>query len=199
MVTEPLSPAQLGEIGWENRQGLSDIPNQFHYYRLTADNRILWGGYDAVYFWGGKVNPELESRPETWAKLSEHFFETFPQLEGLVHPRLGRRHRHLQPLLRVLGPGDGRPRRVRPRLHRSRRGIRPLRRRGDARPARRPPVVATQTEFVRREAAAVPARTVPSSSASRPPAGRSTARTAPANAATCGSAIARPLGLGFDS
>ena len=51
MVTEPLTPAQLESIGWRNRQGLSDIPNQFHYYRLTSDNRILWGGYDAVYYW----------------------------------------------------------------------------------------------------------------------------------------------------
>lgn len=83
MVTEPLSDAQLAELGWAQRQGLSDIPNQFHYYRLTADNRILWGGYDAVYFWGGKVSSELESRPESWAKLSRHFFETFPQLEDV--------------------------------------------------------------------------------------------------------------------
>jgi glycine/D-amino acid oxidase-like deaminating enzyme len=83
LTTEPLTPQQLESIGWKNRQGLSDISNQFHYYRLTADNRILWGGYDAVYFFGGKVNAELESRPETWAKLSQHFFETFPQLEGV--------------------------------------------------------------------------------------------------------------------
>ena len=83
LTTEPLTPAQLDSLGWKNRQGLSDISNQFHYYRLTADNRILWGGYDAVYFFGGKMNTELESRPETWAKLSRHFFETFPQLEGV--------------------------------------------------------------------------------------------------------------------
>ena len=83
MVTEPLSQAQLADIGWSNRQGLSDLANQFHYYRLTEDNRILWGGYDVIYYWGGKVSTELESRPETWAKLSKHFFTTFPQLEGL--------------------------------------------------------------------------------------------------------------------
>lgn len=83
MVTEPLSPAQLESIGWKKRQGISDIPNQFHYYRLTEDNRILWGGYDAVYYFRGKMNIELESRPESWAKLSQHFFETFPQLEGV--------------------------------------------------------------------------------------------------------------------
>lgn len=83
MVTEPLTDEQLASIGWARRQGLSDLANQFHYYRLTADNRILWGGYDAVYYWGGKVSAELESRPETWAKLSRHFFETFPQLDGV--------------------------------------------------------------------------------------------------------------------
>ena len=83
LVTEPLTPAQLASIGWENRQGVSDIPNQFHYYRLTADNRILWGGYDAMYYFRGKMNTELESRPESWALLSQHFFQTFPQLEGV--------------------------------------------------------------------------------------------------------------------
>lgn len=83
MVTEPLTAEQLASIGWGNRQGLSDIPNQFHYYRLTEDNRVLWGGYDAVYYWRGKVAAELESRPQTWAKLSQHFFETFPQLDGV--------------------------------------------------------------------------------------------------------------------
>jgi glycine/D-amino acid oxidase-like deaminating enzyme len=83
MVTEPLTDEQMASIGWRNRQGLSDLANQFHYYRLTDDNRILWGGYDAVYYWGGKVSSELESRPETWAKLSQHFFETFPQLDGV--------------------------------------------------------------------------------------------------------------------
>jgi glycine/D-amino acid oxidase-like deaminating enzyme len=83
MVTEPLTPSQLESIGWKGRQGLSDIPNQFHYYRLTEDNRILWGGYDTMYYFNNRVRQELESRPESWAKLSKHFFETFPQLEGV--------------------------------------------------------------------------------------------------------------------
>ena len=83
LVTEPLNEHQLASIGWKQRQGLLDISNQFHYYRFTADNRILWGGYDAVYFFGGKMSVDLESRPETWAMLSRHFFETFPQLEGI--------------------------------------------------------------------------------------------------------------------
>jgi len=83
MVTEPLTEAQLASIGWRNRQGLSAIPNQFHSYRLAEDDRILGGGDDAVYYWRGRVASEPESRPATWAKLSTHFFATFPQLQDV--------------------------------------------------------------------------------------------------------------------
>lgn len=83
LVTRPLSPAQLGSIGWRNRQGIGDSANQFHYYRLTADNRILWGGYDAVYYYGSKVAARLDQRPATFAVLARHFNETFPQLDGI--------------------------------------------------------------------------------------------------------------------
>ncbi|MCU1557568.1 MAG: Oxidoreductase [Microbacteriaceae bacterium] len=83
LMTEPLTDAQLASIGWRGRQGVADTANQFHYYRLSADNRILWGGYDAVYHYGGRIRPAYEDRPETFRRLASHFFTTFPQLEGL--------------------------------------------------------------------------------------------------------------------
>jgi glycine/D-amino acid oxidase-like deaminating enzyme len=83
LMTEPLSADQLASIGWKNRQGLGDSANQFHYFRLSADNRILWGGYDAIYPYGGRVRAEYDDRPETYVKLAEHFFTCFPQLAGL--------------------------------------------------------------------------------------------------------------------
>lgn len=83
LMTEPLTADQLASIGWKNRQGLGDSANQFHYFRLSADNRILWGGYDAVYPYGGRVRAEYDDRPETYAKLAGHFFTCFPQLEGV--------------------------------------------------------------------------------------------------------------------
>ncbi|MFT4108270.1 NAD(P)/FAD-dependent oxidoreductase [Propionicimonas sp.] len=83
IVTEPLEAAQLASIGWSNRQGVADLANQFHYYRLTADNRILFGGYDAIYHYGGKVRAGYEERPASYRRLAEHFFATFPQLDGL--------------------------------------------------------------------------------------------------------------------
>ncbi|QDZ15987.1 NAD(P)/FAD-dependent oxidoreductase [Humibacter ginsenosidimutans] len=83
LMTEPLSAEQLDAIGWQGRQGLGDSANQFHYYRLSSDNRILFGGYDAVYHYGGRVRDEYEDRPTSHRRLAEHFFTTFPQLEGL--------------------------------------------------------------------------------------------------------------------
>jgi len=83
LVTEPLSEAQRDAIGWRGRQGISDVANQFHYYRQTADDRILWGGYDAIYAFGGRVSPARDQRPATFQLLAQHFFATFPQLEGL--------------------------------------------------------------------------------------------------------------------
>jgi glycine/D-amino acid oxidase-like deaminating enzyme len=83
LMSEPLSAGQMASIGWRNRQGVGDTANQFHYYRLSQDNRILWGGYDAVYYNGGRIAAGHDQRPETFDKLAAHFFATFPQLEGL--------------------------------------------------------------------------------------------------------------------
>ncbi|MEU2798659.1 FAD-dependent oxidoreductase [Streptomyces sp. NPDC007117] len=83
LMTEPLSAEQLESIGWKGRQGLGDSANQFHYFRLSADNRILWGGYDAIYPYGGRLSADLDQRPETFLKLAEQFFTCFPQLSGL--------------------------------------------------------------------------------------------------------------------
>lgn len=83
LATEPLTAEQLDRIGWRNRQGVGDCANQFHYYRLTADNRVVWGGYDAVYHFGRRVDAVYEDRQQTYRRLAEHFFITFPQLDDI--------------------------------------------------------------------------------------------------------------------
>jgi glycine/D-amino acid oxidase-like deaminating enzyme len=83
LMTEPLDEARLASLGWANRQGVGEETNQFHYYRLTSDNRILWGGYDAIYHFGSRIRPSYEQRSASFEGLSERFFRTFPQLEGL--------------------------------------------------------------------------------------------------------------------
>ena len=86
LVTEPLTPDQRESIGWRRRQGLADANNQFHYLRLTADDRILWGGYDAIHHRGSRVGPELDRRAATFERLEAQFLRTFPQLEGIAFP-----------------------------------------------------------------------------------------------------------------
>lgn len=87
LITEPLAPEQLRAIGWHNRQGLADLDNRFHYYRLATDpaggTRILFGGYDAVYHYGRRMRQDYEQRDATFTRLAAHFFATFPQLEDV--------------------------------------------------------------------------------------------------------------------
>lgn len=83
LATEPLSDAQLESIGWRNRQGLSDMANRFHYFRMTADNRIVFGGGAANYHPGRKVKDEYENNPAAFRSVAGDFLTYFPQLEGI--------------------------------------------------------------------------------------------------------------------
>lgn len=83
LATEPLTAEQLGRIGWAGNQGLTDSGNQFHYYRRTADDRIVWGGYDAIYYFGNRTDAAREQRDASHALLARQFYETFPQLEDV--------------------------------------------------------------------------------------------------------------------
>jgi glycine/D-amino acid oxidase-like deaminating enzyme len=83
LVTEPLTTTQKSDIGWTGQEGISDSGNQFHYYRPTQDGRILWGGYDATYHYRSGFGTKFEQSTNSWPKLADHFFSTFPQLAGL--------------------------------------------------------------------------------------------------------------------
>ncbi len=83
LATEPLTDEQWAALGWAGGEGISDAGNQFHYYRTTADRRVVWGGYDALYYYGSDLRPFRTRRPSTENALAEHFFATFPQLAGV--------------------------------------------------------------------------------------------------------------------
>ena len=118
LMTEPLSAAQRAAIGWANRQGLTDGGNQFHYFRLTADDRILYGGYDAIYHWRNGVGGRARPAPRDVQPARRAPADDVPAARGHpLHAPLGRRDRHLQPLLRVLRHGARGPRELRRRLH----------------------------------------------------------------------------------
>lgn len=83
LATEPLTAEQLAALRWDPSVGVADAGNQFHYYRITPDRRILWGGYDVVYHFGRSIREDHLDRPQTFQRLADHFAATFPQLEGI--------------------------------------------------------------------------------------------------------------------
>ena len=86
LVSEPLTAAQHEAIGWRRRQGVTDGRTFFNYYRLTADNRILWGTSEAAYYPGNRVAPQCDHSPAHYASLRESFRRHFPALAGLEFP-----------------------------------------------------------------------------------------------------------------
>lgn len=83
IMTRPLAAEELAAIGWTGRYGIADSGNQFHYSRKTADNRILWGGFDAVYHLGSRRDDALLNRAESYNRLARHFARAMPALGGV--------------------------------------------------------------------------------------------------------------------
>jgi len=83
LVSEPLTPAQREAIGWWRRQGISDFRTFFNYYRLTDDDRILWGTSEAAYYSGNRVAPACDHSPQHYDALRASFRHHFPALAGL--------------------------------------------------------------------------------------------------------------------
>ena len=84
IATEPLTTDQMESIGWERRQGLGNNANMFHYYRLTHDNRIVWGGgVNVAYYYGSRTRGSVGDSRKRFERNAWDFFQTFPQLEGV--------------------------------------------------------------------------------------------------------------------
>jgi len=81
VVTEPLTPEQLGTIGWRNRQGIEDARNLVHYFRLTADNRLAMGGSAVTLAYGSDMARDLSNR--TFGDLERDVVRIFPGLRGV--------------------------------------------------------------------------------------------------------------------
>jgi glycine/D-amino acid oxidase-like deaminating enzyme len=81
VVTEPLTPQQLGTIGWKNRQGIEDARNLVHYFRLTIDNRLAMGGSDVSLSYGRDLDRDLNVR--VFADLENDVVRLFPGLKGV--------------------------------------------------------------------------------------------------------------------
>jgi glycine/D-amino acid oxidase-like deaminating enzyme len=81
VLTEPLSAAQRAAIGWGHREGVEDFRDLVHYYRLTSDDRIVWGGRDVDLSRGR--NMDKDSNEAIFAQLRSDLVATFPGLAGI--------------------------------------------------------------------------------------------------------------------
>ncbi|WP_462157424.1 NAD(P)/FAD-dependent oxidoreductase [Pseudoalteromonas sp. GB56] len=82
VMTEPLTQAQLDELGWHNRQGIYDTRTQLNYMRLTKDNRVLFGGR-LGYFFDNNTDPEHDKTPEPYLRLVQSMYKTLPALRDV--------------------------------------------------------------------------------------------------------------------
>lgn len=82
VMTEPLKEEHFREIGWQGRQGIEDARNLVHYYRLTADNRIVMGGRDVSLAYGEDM--EQDRNEQTFLELEKDVREIFPPLKDVA-------------------------------------------------------------------------------------------------------------------
>ena len=86
LASEPLTPEQRELIGWRGRQGITDVRSFFKYYRLTADDRIVWGTSEAAYYPPNRVDPGCDHSELHYEALRESFARHFPRLGNLAFP-----------------------------------------------------------------------------------------------------------------
>jgi len=86
IASEPLTAEQRAAIGWRGRQGVADARAFFKYYRLTADDRVVWGTSEAAYHRGNRVDEACDHSPQHYRALRESFVRHFPALAGLEFP-----------------------------------------------------------------------------------------------------------------
>jgi len=79
IATEPLSSEQMSSIGWKDREVLSDSRNLFNYFRLSADNRIVFGGEIVKYCYGSR--PSSGNNKYVLSLLEKRLIEIWPQLK----------------------------------------------------------------------------------------------------------------------
>jgi glycine/D-amino acid oxidase-like deaminating enzyme len=79
MMSEPLSDEQLARVLWPGREGFEDKRNYITIGRFAADNRVLWGGRVAPYYFGNDMDLRHMSNPRVHGELREAFELFFPE------------------------------------------------------------------------------------------------------------------------
>ena len=83
IVTERLTDEQWASIGWKDRQAMEDVRQLIHYFRPTADGRILIGGQDIHAPYAMHNNMDHDHNPPVWRGLEDHLKRMFPSLRDV--------------------------------------------------------------------------------------------------------------------
>jgi len=79
ILTEPLTDGHWKQLGWQGREGYSDL-RRIHNYVRPSGRRILFGGRVLYHF--GVDSPAKSER--IYARLRQEMLMTFPCLEGVA-------------------------------------------------------------------------------------------------------------------
>jgi glycine/D-amino acid oxidase-like deaminating enzyme len=78
LASAPLSDEQIAALCWQGRNPFLDVRNFFEVFRLTADNRIVFSGGDARYYYGAALVDDQADR--AYSRLEGAFRRRFPDL-----------------------------------------------------------------------------------------------------------------------
>jgi glycine/D-amino acid oxidase-like deaminating enzyme len=79
IATEPI-PARLTALRLTGGEGITDSRLRLHYYRVTPDQRLLFGGGGGGIALGGRIGPEFDGNP-TWQRATHAaMLRFFPSL-----------------------------------------------------------------------------------------------------------------------
>jgi len=78
--TEPLSPSQLGALGWHGREGIYTAHEILESYRLTLRGTVVGGSKVVRYAWNSRLPEGYD--PGAFGIVERGFRERFPELEA---------------------------------------------------------------------------------------------------------------------
>ncbi len=78
VFTEPLGAASRQALGWSGREGVIDARRIFSYFRISADGRIVFGGGQPRYRWGGRT-AEDPNAARALDRLARELTTVFPR------------------------------------------------------------------------------------------------------------------------
>lgn len=80
IATEPLSDSQWKDIGWSNRETVSDGRNLVIYAQRTADGRIAFGGRGAPYKYASRIGSHFDNNANIHSLIEKSMREMFPAI-----------------------------------------------------------------------------------------------------------------------